>query len=428
MKKPIVGFSGMTHLGLNSAAAAAERGFEIVCYDSDPEVVARIQDAELPVSEPDLTEYLSRNSGHVKFTAEAGDLSQCDVVYIAADVPTDDQGASDLSGIRALIDTVAGNLGPSAVLVILCQVPPGFTRDLPVPAERLFYQVETLIFGRAMERAMYPERTIIGCADPSRPLPEAYGEVLAAFECPILPMRYESAELAKISINFCLVASISVANMLAELCARIGADWMEIAPALQLDERIGPHAYLTPGLGISGGNLERDLTTVLRLAEAHGTDSGVVDAWLSSSRHCKGWAMRILRDEVLPNTPDPAIAVLGLAYKENTHSTKNSPAFALLEATTDYRVSVYDPVVPSSAAPHGIGADSVTAAVAGADVLAIMTPWAEFGSLDVPTLAREMNGHNVLDPYRVLDGDVVAAAGLDYFTLGAPMLRASTRK
>ena len=80
-------------------------------------------------------------------------------------------------------------------------------------------------------------------------------------------MRYESAELAKISINCCLVASVVVANTLAELCERIGAEWSEIAPALKLDRRIGPHAYLAPGLGIAGGNLERDLATVQRMAD-----------------------------------------------------------------------------------------------------------------------------------------------------------------
>jgi UDPglucose 6-dehydrogenase len=46
---------------------------------------------------------------------------------------------------------------------------------------------------------------------------------------------------------------------------------VEIAPALKLDRRIGPYAYLTPGLGIAGGNLERDLATATLLSEAHGT-------------------------------------------------------------------------------------------------------------------------------------------------------------
>src|SRR5207344_1570294 len=88
-----------------------------------------------------------------------------------------------------------------------------------------------------------------------------------------LPMRYESAELAKIAINCCLVSSISVANTLAELCERLDADWSEIVPALKLDRRIGQHAYLAPVLVIAGGNLERDLATVCNLADAHGSDT-----------------------------------------------------------------------------------------------------------------------------------------------------------
>ncbi len=64
------------------------------------------------------------------------------------------------------------------------------------------------------------------------------------------------------------MASVSVANTLAELCEQIGADWSEIAPALKLDRRIGQHAYLAPGLGIAGGNLERDLATVEHIAAA----------------------------------------------------------------------------------------------------------------------------------------------------------------
>ncbi len=205
-------------------------------------------------------------------------------------------GVSDLSGIRKLIDQVAGALGPEAVLVVLCQVPPGFTRALTsVPHDRLYYQVETLVFGRAVERATEPERYIVGCADPAKPIDPRLRAVLEAFGCPILPMRYESAELAKISINMCLVASISVANTLAELCEAINADWSEIVPSLRLDRRIGQYSYLVPGLGIAGGNLERDLATVIRLADQHGTDAGVVRAWQANSRRRRDWAARAIR-------------------------------------------------------------------------------------------------------------------------------------
>jgi UDPglucose 6-dehydrogenase len=85
-------------------------------------------------------------------------------------------------------------------------------------------------------------------------LPKRYWEILDAFGCPILTMRYEYVGLAKISINFCLVASIAVANVLAELSDSIDADWAEIVSALRLDRRIAAHAYLDPGMGIAGGN------------------------------------------------------------------------------------------------------------------------------------------------------------------------------
>ena len=136
--------------------------------------------------------------------------------------------------LTALIGDVAATMRPDAIMVVLSQVPPGYTRALGVlPPQRLYYQVETLVFGQAVERATKPERTIVGCADPAAPLDPRFRAVLDAFGCPILPMRYESAELAKISINCCLVASVTVGNTLAELCERIGADWSEIAPALE---------------------------------------------------------------------------------------------------------------------------------------------------------------------------------------------------
>lgn len=425
MSGPVIGFAGMTHLGINSAAASLGRGFATVCFDADRALIGRIRNGELPVVEPGLPELLQEHAGRVEFTSDIQDLSRCAVVYIATDVPTDDQGQSDLRDISALIDRVAAALAPDAVMVVLCQVPPGFTRGLAVPADRLIYQVETLVFGRAVERAMHPERFIIGCADPSRPLPAAYRTFLEAFGCPLLPMRYESAELAKIAINCCLVASVTVANTLAELSERINADWHEIAPALKLDRRIGQHSYLAPGLGLAGGNLERDLATVLRLAGETGSEAGLIRSFVDNSRHRRDWVLRTLHREVFAHNPEPGIAILGLAYKENTHSTKNSPALALIRHLGPWPLRVYDPVVPAQAASHprATGCTSALDAATGADVLVIMTPWPEFRELAPAALANVMKGRIVIDPYRVVDGRSWAEAGFDYLTLGVAPLK-----
>jgi UDPglucose 6-dehydrogenase len=420
MTRPVIGFAGMTHLGLNSAVASAERGFDVICFDPDAGRIAALKEGRLPVVEPELPEMFARRRARLTFTSDAGRLKKCDVIYVAPDVPTDDKGASDLGPIRALIDVVDAAMAPASVLVVLSQVPPGFTRGLNRPLVTRYYQVETLIFGRAIERAMYPERFIVGCADPAVPLPAALATYLAAFECPILPMRYESAELCKISINMVLVAQVSCANTIAELCEKIGADYGEIGPALRLDRRIGAYAYISPGMGISGGNLERDLATFNSFGDALGTSIGVVRAWQHNSGYRRNWALRTLHATVLSRLADPLIAVLGLAYKENTDSVKNSPAVALIEALQPFHMRAFDPVVAPREEWHPVLTASLDpmAACAGADVVLIMTPWPEFRGIDVTQLAKALRGNVVIDPYGMLDRRAAIAAGLEYYRIG----------
>tara|TARA_R110001592_G_scaffold57277_1_gene174159 strand:+ start:36287 stop:37603 length:1317 start_codon:yes stop_codon:yes gene_type:complete len=425
---PTIGFAGLTHLGLNMAAASAARGFEVIGFHNDADLVKAISTGDLPVSEPGLADLINNVSDQLTFTAEVDALRCCDMVYISVDVPTNDHGESDLAPIRAIITQVEENLAPDALLVVLCQVPPGFTRTLGRDPKTTYYQVETLIFGRAIERAMNPERFILGCGDPNSPVDPRLAAHLTAFNCPILPMRYESAELAKISINMCLVASIGVANTMAEICENVGADWSEITPALRLDARIGPKSYIAPGLGLAGGNLERDLETVIRLADVHGTDAGIVHAWNANSRHRKDWCFQILQDEVLASNPGATIGLLGLAYKEDTHSTKNAPSLMLLSHLDPSRITAYDPVVRAGDIDPALkSAADPMACCEGAQAVIIITPWPQYRDLDPAEIARRMAGRTLIDPYGLLDCTEVTMAGLDHFTLGRGPVRAKGR-
>lgn len=415
-----IAIAGLTHLGIVTGAGLASKGFHVIAWDTDAARIERLASGDPIVSEPGLAELLEQHHARLTFTSDIADLSGADLVYIAADVPTDARGISELGGIQDLLDRVIWALGPEAILTILCQVPPGFTREQKQPLDRLFYQVETLIFGRAVERAVSPERYIVGCADPTRPLPEPLQEVLSAGGCPILPMRYESAELAKISINCFLVAQVATTNTLAEICETIGADWSEIAPALRLDGRIGPRAYLAPGLGISGGNLERDLATVTALSRANATEAGTVDAWRVNSAWRKDWLIRMLEKTTSVIAGSARIAVLGLAYKENTDSIKNSPSIAFLRQLSGKQARAHDPVVPASAAPEGVEVvETALDACVGADVLVVATAWPEYRELDLAAIAARMPGRVLIDPHGVFASQDPASLGFDWYRLGA---------
>ncbi|MBM3875784.1 MAG: nucleotide sugar dehydrogenase [Verrucomicrobia bacterium] len=416
----MIGFAGLSHLGLVYGLASAAKGFEVVGFDRDPALCARLSRGDFPVSEPGLDDLFSAHRARMNVTTDPADLSKCRVVFYSLDVPTDAANRSDLAPLRQLLEHTAPHLAPDATAVILSQVPPGFTRALPRLGGALHYQVETLVFGNAVERALRPERCIVGCADPRAPLPVDYAKWLGAFGCPVLPMRYESAELAKIAINFFLVSSVSTTNTLAELCERIGADWNEIVPALRLDARIGPKAYLAPGLGLAGGNLERDLVTVQALAAQHGTEAGLVSAWQRNSAYRRDWVLRLVHQRVLSRTPGARLALWGLAYKQNTRSTRNSPAVALAEALAPFVKTAFDPQVKSLGAPVAnlSFAASALEACSGADALLVVTPWPEFSKVPPAEVKSALRGNVVVDPFAVLDSSACATAGLEHHRLG----------
>lgn len=394
-----VAFVGMTHLGLTSALAAAAKGHDVLCFDPDKKRIESLSRREAPFVEPEVERLLQ--APNLQFTDHVEALHGVKLVYLAPDVPTNSEGESDLSLIGSLLDTVLQELDPESIVVILSQVPPGFCRK--IAWKNLFYQVETLIFGRAIERALYPERFIVGTNGTE--LPALLQDYLGSYDCPILTMLYESAELSKIAINLFLVSTVSTTNTIAELCEKIGARWDEIAPALRLDKRIGKHAYLSPGLGISGGNLERDMTTFCTLADRHGSDCTVVQAWIEHSKYSAAWALRKLKEKGLAK--GAKIALLGLAYKKDTSSVKNSPALALLEQLSNYSIKAYDPAVKEVFVTTNElqMVESSLEALEAADAVIVMTPWDEFSKLTLRELASRMKGKIVIDPYGVIATD-----------------------
>jgi UDPglucose 6-dehydrogenase len=424
----MIGFAGLSHLGIVSSTAAAARGLPVVAFHPDAARCEQLSQGRLPIFEPALAELLQASASRLRFTDNPAELRRCPLVYLSLDIPTGDDGKADLEPFEELLFQIVPHLPAGAVLAILSQLPPGATRRWAAviarerPDLHLHYQVETLIFGRAVERALHPERIIVGCPNPSEDLPPPYADFLRVFDCPVFQMRYESAELAKIAINVHLASSVSVTNTLAELCEAIGAIWSEIAPTLKLDRRIGPHAYLAPGLGLSGGNLERDLAAVRSLAGEHGADASVVDAFLGNSRRRRDWVLRTLHEEALQRHTPGVIALWGLAYKPDTASTRNSPALQLVRDLARVRVQAYDPqaVSDQDVFPNLVRVGSPLLACRGASALAVLTPWPEFAAVDLGEVRRALAGKVIVDPFGVLDAERCTRLGMSYFRLGQP--------
>ncbi len=421
MQTRSVAFVGMTHLGLVSAIGAASKGYNITCFDFDESLIQSLRHHKLPVNEPLLSDLFEKNSERLYFTANIHEVAESPLIYISPDVKTDDSGNSDLSELNTYVNRILQTCsGNENILVILSQVPPGFTSQLNWDKAKLFYQVETLIFGQAVERSLYPERYTVGVKDTHQPLPSVLEDFLSAYGCPIVTMNYESAELSKIAINLFLISSLTTTNMIAGLCEKIGANWYDIIKTLRLDKRIGKHAYLMPGLGFAGGNLERDMNTFYHLSQKYGTDASMVDSWKQNNTIRKNRVLKEIYHQILPLIKTPTFGILGLAYKKDTASIKNSPSVNLLNALNRFPKKVFDPVV-KQLPPHlqqVTFVNTAQEAINDVDALLIMTPWDEFKALSPKNILASLRGKTILDPYGVLDKEACMSQGLNYFRLG----------
>ena len=426
------GFVGLSHLGIISSVGWAAFGAPVVAVDLDEAAVDTLRAGTLPVHEPSLPDLFARARTHMTFATDFAGLRACPLVIVARDVPTDEGNSSDASVVLRLIDAAVPHLQRGATLAVMSQVPAGFTRDLAARIERqrpglgirLYYWVETLIFGNAVQRYLEPERLIIGCAEPAAPLAPELEAGLRRFNCPILRMAYESAELTKTAINLYLCAAVTYANTLSDLCERLGADWTEMMPALRLDRRIGPAAYIRPGLGIAGGNLERDMVTLRDLCEAHGVDGAFIEALLGYNARRPQWVHRQLEEHLFGEVAHPSVAVWGLAYKKNTRSTKNSMAIRVIRELGDRAdVRAYDPVVRGGETDLRVKvAADRDEALAGADCLLVLTDWDEFAVPD-PTALRSMRRPLIIDGVGVVDAARADLRGMRLVQMGRPSRR-----
>ena len=418
MKLPTIGFVGMSHLGLNYAVATASKKFKVFCYDEDISKINLLKKKISPIFEKDLEKKIKLNFSNLKFTNNISDLKNCDNVYISEDVNTKISGKSDLTSTKGLINKTIKHLNKNSNLIILCQVPPGFCRSINWNKNQLFYQVETLIFGKALERALYPERLIIGVENKKNKIKQSYLKLLKSFNCPLIIMNYESAELAKISINMYLISTVTTTNVISEVCEKIGANWSDISIALKLDRRIGKYSYLEPGLGISGGNLERDLYTVKKLQDKNNLNNKFILELKKKSTSRKLWILNIIR-KLKKKYKIKNIAILGLAYKIGTHSTKNSPGVELIKRLKNYKIKAFDPVVKKVDNIKNLKiCKSCHETIKGCDILIITTPWKEFKRINSIFLKKNIKNNIVIDPYNLLDKDELLKNEINQVSMG----------
>jgi UDPglucose 6-dehydrogenase len=278
---------------------------------------------------------------------------------------------------------------------------------------------EFLKEGSAVSDFLQPDRVVIG--DDGDWAGDAVVDLYAPLEAPLVRTDVRSAEMVKLASNAFLATKISFINEIANVCEETGADVVEVARGMGLDDRIGPK-FLQAGIGFGGSCFPKDVTALKQLAGNSGYHFQLLNSVIEVNELQKRRVIAKLEKHLGPLV-GKEIALLGLAFKPNTDDMREASSLVLsarLQAA-GARVRAYDPVAEEEARELLRGVDfvgSAAAAIEGADAVVLVTEWREFGELDFPEVAGAMRGSLVVDGRNFLDPEAVAAAGLTYEGIG----------
>ena len=423
-----IGVVGLSHLGVTVSGGLASLGFTVLGVDSAAATVSRLQNGDCLYPEPLLPELFRTHASSMKFTLDFSQLASCDRIIFAEDTIITEENEMDLHRVHALIDAMIPHLKNGCSILFKSQVPVGFTRALqkkihterPDLTFRLYYWVDVLVVGDAVARFLHPGRITIGYeATPAEPMSDAVLRLLQVFDCPVLSMNYESAEITKSAMNVYLATTVTFANAISNLCEVSGADMKDVITALRLDKRVGPFAYIQPGVGFSGGHLERDLVALTRLAKTHKVSNALIDLIQNESAARYEWLKKKIESMIFTKNSSPKIAIWGLSYKKNTDSLHGAPSLKVIRDFAERaELTVYDPAAKLSPDLKVTVVSDRYKALAGADALLILSNWDEFADLDVSKLKKAMKTSLIIDPLGVLGQVNFAHTDVQYVTMG----------
>lgn len=429
-----VGIIGTGYVGLPTGVGLATLGHDVVCIDAVAEKIDSLKAGKITLFEDGLEELFRKavESGRLRFTCSMKEgVGSADVVILAVGTPPHPvTKEADMKYIHAAARELAQYLTGYTVVANKSTVPVG-TGDV---VDRMIREVnpaadfdvvslpEFLREGFAVHDFFNPDRVIVGAntekaANVIKELYAPFGE-----KARMLFVKRRSSETIKYASNAFLAMKINYINEMANFCEKSGADVFEVAKGMGMDTRIGAK-FLNPGPGYGGSCFPKDTNAMAYMARGYGVEMSLIETTIRQNDARKTqMAERILN--AVADIENPKIAVLGLAFKGGTDDCRESPAMeivgALLKRGAD--VAAFDPKAMDNAKKLvgdkiKYAADAFDAA-RGADVVAVLTEWVDFKSLDLARLKTEMKTPRIVDLRNLLDKDEAVKLGFSYVGIG----------
>lgn len=425
---------GTGYVGLPTGVGFAELGNDVICLDVDERKINTLKSGKVTIFEDGLEELFNRTTknGKLQFsTSFAESIPNADLVILAVGTPPNPiTKEADMRYIKAAAEELAKHLNSYTVVAIKSTVPINtgtaveniIKKTNPTADFDVISLPEFLREGFAVQDFFNPDRIIVGAnTERARNLIAELYEPFSG-KTQVLYVSRQSSETIKYASNAFLAMKIHYINEMADFCETSGADIYEVAQGMGLDTRIGAK-FLVPGPGYGGFCFPKDTNAMAYMGKFNGVDLSLIETTIKGNDRRKiNMAKRIL--DMVDDVKNPTIAVLGSAFKGGTDDCRESPALQIIEIMLahDVNIKLYDPeAMPNTKAILGdliTYCDSAYEAIGGADVLAVLTDWQEFKSLELEKIKILMTRPQIADFRNNFDYNKAKELGFEIKSLG----------
>ena len=393
-------FIGTGYVGLVSGVCFSDLGNNVICVDKDREKLSRLENGDIPIFEPGLSELVRKNldAGRLSFSDDLiGSINKSDIVFIAVGTPTAKDGVSaDLSQVFSVVQLISKKIKSHKIIVTKSTVPIGTGDKIEKilnknkKKEGLFTVVsnpEFLREGEAIKDFKYPDRIVIGANE--RQVIKIFNDLyrpLVNKGAAFVSCSRRAAELIKYASNAFLATKVSFINEIANLCEKVHVNVDDVALGIGLDKRIGSR-FLRAGPAYGGSCFPKDTKALAKVGKNYNSPLSIVNTVINFNENRKqdieNNIYKILHNKI----KNKLVCFLGVTFKANTDDLRDSSAVNLISkfSKKGAKINYYEPSGSKEILDKQKNVnyfDDLYTATKNVDLIIIHTEWDEFKNLN----------------------------------------------
>ena len=276
---------GVGKLGLGLSLLIEKSGYNVLGVDINIDYINKLNNKSFKTLEPEYNTLL-QNSKNFKATniLEEG-LNYSDIIFIIVQTPN---SGGDKFYDHSIVSNILHDINKLKVkdknIIIGCTIMPGYIDTIgellikDCINTNLSYNPEFIAQGDIINGFLNPDIILIGSKSNilSDKLKEIYNKFILTKPryCILPPLE---SEIVKISINGYITTKLSFANMISDVCDKLGADKNKVLKSVGGDSRIG-NKYFNPGYSFGGPCFPRDTKALKQIVDSVSINSDLLVA------------------------------------------------------------------------------------------------------------------------------------------------------